>query len=598
MGNVIYNMVKFLKGYYLTIVLVVISWTNLMAQNQEVSLDSLTNQWTTVQRLDDMPKIDSIYHLITERFSEEELENHYYYSIALAKYLTFSKNKPAEGLAIGLKLEEKLKNVNENHPDFLKKKSALYSLFADSYYFLGNLTLCLQAIESNLSILKNMDLKADLAVNLAKAGILAHETKQYQKALSFQRQALPILLESGNKGRITMSLGNMGNVYADLYQQTNQKAYLDSSQIMYHEYRKYISPKDTSSYQNYYLNMAQIYKRANEFELSELYFDSLSIHLKNASLRRWQIYYRGMINLHFKTKNKEKLDTAFLYYDRFIDSAYAAKLNVELDVLKSSLEQECILREEKQTEELNAQKSQSRLLTTLISASLLLMSLLAVLFYQMYLRRKKQSELYSLRQRLLRSQMNPHFTFNTLANIKALINEKETKAASKYLTKFSSLLRISLDNSVTNDVYLDKEIEAIQLYLELQKIRFGDSFTYDLNIDIDNAEDYVIPTMLLQPFVENCFKHAFKGIDYTGHIDINLKKDANNLICEILDNGVGLQEKVELSSEASLSYKITRRRLELLKHNYEGKGKLELLNNPKKTTGAMVKITIPYRLEY
>jgi LytS/YehU family sensor histidine kinase len=141
--------------------------------------------------------------------------------------------------------------------------------------------------------------------------------------------------------------------------------------------------------------------------------------------------------------------------------------------------------------------------------------------------------------------MNPHFIFNVLSSIQNLV-KKDAKAASKFITKFSRLLRTVLENSRQNFVPLEDEIEVLKNYLDLQKLRFPDLFDYQIEMD-DALEGRMIaiPPMLIQPFVENAIEHGFKGIERQGLIEIRLtnnKSASDNYInCCIVDNGIGYQ---------------------------------------------------------
>ena len=145
-----------------------------------------------------------------------------------------------------------------------------------------------------------------------------------------------------------------------------------------------------------------------------------------------------------------------------------------------------------------------------------------------------------MQQRLLRSQMNPHFTFNTLYAIQNLI-KKDPEKSNKYLLKFSRLLRLILDNSISNYVQIDKEIESLRKYMDLQLLRFPDKFEYNFILNRMQEDDlFFIPPMLLQPFVENSIEHGFGGIDYLGIITIELTLENQFIQCNISDNGKGL----------------------------------------------------------
>jgi len=180
---------------------------------------------------------------------------------------------------------------------------------------------------------------------------------------------------------------------------------------------------------------------------------------------------------------------------------------------------------------------------------------------------KKQSE---LEMQALRAQMNPHFIFNCLSSINRFILKNESKIASNYLTRFSRLMRMVLMNSQKPLVSLDDELEMLEIYLEMERLRFRNSFDYAITflnaIDSDNV---YIPPLLLQPFCENAIWHGLMHKDGPGRLDIELSVLDSVLNCIITDNGVGRQKAEELNSktaekEKSMGLRITTERLALL----------------------------------
>lgn len=216
---------------------------------------------------------------------------------------------------------------------------------------------------------------------------------------------------------------------------------------------------------------------------------------------------------------------------------------------------------------------------------LLALAFVALLFYGFYLNRvakiKKEEERKSAMAELkfqasdnemkaLRAQMNPHFLFNSMNSIRALILEEDNLNASEYLSKFSTLLRSILKNSELNLVLLSEETKTLELYLELESLRFADDFKFRIDIDPSIDTDFVrIPPLIMQPFVENAVWHGLlpkKNADKLLHISIVRREDF--LICEIEDNGVGrdykFADKQTTTEHTSMGIDITRKRLESL----------------------------------
>lgn len=174
-----------------------------------------------------------------------------------------------------------------------------------------------------------------------------------------------------------------------------------------------------------------------------------------------------------------------------------------------------------------------------------------------------------LEMQALRAQMNPHFIFNCLSSINRFILKNESKTASNYLTRFSRLMRMVLTNSQKPLIALDDELEMLRLYLEMERLRFKNSFDYSINfVNAIDSDNIFIPSMLLQPFCENAIWHGLMHKDEPGRLDIELSMKENILHCIITDNGVGREKAAEMKSktvekEKPMGLKITTERLAL-----------------------------------
>lgn len=214
-----------------------------------------------------------------------------------------------------------------------------------------------------------------------------------------------------------------------------------------------------------------------------------------------------------------------------------------------------------------------------------------------------EQKLDQLKLQALRSQMNPHFLFNSLNSIQQFINTNEKKSANIYLAKFSQLMRLILDNSRSQSVSLSKDLEALELYLQLEILRFEEKFEYALKID-DNlyAEEVRVPPMLVQPFVENAILHGFAGIQYKGQIEIILKENDSFINCTIKDNGIGRKEasKIKMKKGKSIhkasGLEITFDRIKTINAMIKQSGEFviqDLFDEKGKSNGTLVKIKIP-----
>ena len=142
--------------------------------------------------------------------------------------------------------------------------------------------------------------------------------------------------------------------------------------------------------------------------------------------------------------------------------------------------------------------------------------------------------------KMLRYQLNPHFLFNTLNAISTLVLEQNTELANRMVTKLSSFLRYSLDNDPMQKITLEQELKALQLYLDIEKVRFEDRLTLDVNIE-EIAKDALVPSLLLQPLIENAIKYGIARAEGGGHLNISAKVFAGDLLMEVSDDGPGCE---------------------------------------------------------
>ena len=192
---------------------------------------------------------------------------------------------------------------------------------------------------------------------------------------------------------------------------------------------------------------------------------------------------------------------------------------------------------------------------------------LGIIFYFLSLiRLRQQLRLQSVRHELeikaLRAQMNPHFIFNCMNTIDAYILRKKFLEASDYLQKFSKLIRKILENSESQTISIEQEIQTLKLYIELEQERFSHSFVSYFDIEPElMANDYQIPSLVLQPFVENAILHGIRHLtERKGMVSIILKKLKNELgedilFCQIQDNGIGRNASSIINEQRQASHK-------------------------------------------
>jgi hypothetical protein len=246
---------------------------------------------------------------------------------------------------------------------------------------------------------------------------------------------------------------------------------------------------------------------------------------------------------------------------------------------------------------------------------LLLVSLIAVLIFALFRRRiavfKARSaikqQMAELEAKAIRAQMNPHFIFNSLNAIQESIVLHDFDTSYQYLSKFSKLLRLVLNNSEKNFIRLSDEIEMNRLYLELESLRFKHSFSYSIQVDDSiDAEMISFPSLMLQPFVENAIWHGLMQKDGEKRLSILFKRSGDDLDCIIEDNGIGREKAGDIKRQKlgahyfeSKGTGLARQRMELLKASGAPSATLnfiDLVNEHGAAAGTKVIISIPLQV--
>jgi hypothetical protein len=168
---------------------------------------------------------------------------------------------------------------------------------------------------------------------------------------------------------------------------------------------------------------------------------------------------------------------------------------------------------------------------------------------------KHYKQVTELELRTLQLQMNPHFVFNALNAVQSFIMTHDNVSANNYLSKFAHLIRLFLDSSRSKYISLSDEIKLLSLYVEMEQLRFDGKFDFHLLVSPDVNRFVEIPTMLLQPFVENAINHGLRYREGKGILKISFFYEGKNLVCEVEDDGVGRERSREIQSKSRKGYK-------------------------------------------
>ncbi len=415
------------------------------------------------------------------------------------------------------------------------------------------------------------------------ANCYLHE-KNFDKALEYYANA-KISLDKNPNPR---ALGEWYNNFGLFFKATNNPAKAIENWNL--AIATFSSIEDKFGVADTYIYLGQLYLDQNKLT-EALSFANKSLQLAKEInvLEQIVISEKLLSDIYSKQGNS---DQALLHYKLF-SKANDSLVN-ETNIRKSVEEEmnfefekrEVLQKKELEKKEILLKEQSKRNKLQIFFAVLLALLLFGIIFLiynRMQLKKTLtlQKELAEYEQKALHLQMNPHFVFNCLGSISSFIVQNGTDSAVKYLSKFSKLMRLTLEYSKEALIPIDKEIESLQNYLELEQLRFNQKFDFVINKSRAIEDDTALPPLLLQPFVENAIIHGLIPKAEKGMITVSFSIDGESLICSIEDNGIGFDKSKEIketlvSVHKSMALDITKKRLEMMEASTAQKANVEI----------------------
>ncbi|MEK7225706.1 MAG: histidine kinase, partial [Bacteroidota bacterium] len=427
--------------------------------------------------------------------------------------------------------------------------------------------------------------KADLLYKLSKRYLWHYQDTKSEASLDsselFSLQQLAIARQINNTNSISKAFSNLQGVAWERADFKKAIEFLDSS-------FRYTDPDDISTISTNYFDKADLYIELKDYKAAAIMADS-ALHYRQLSGNAAYIAetYELVSRIARESGNFQK---AYEYKEMgraITDSVRNVEKTKQVAELEKKYNQ---AKNEKTIKELAQQK---RIYFLLAIAGLLTLVALAFFIRQQSLKNKQK--ILETEQRLNRARMNPHFFFNALSSLQAFaLQENDGKTLASNLSKFSHIMRETLESTYKEYVTIGQEKDFLNEYLELQKMRFPQKFTYAINIENDiDPDELLIPSMILQPFAENSIEHGFTGINYPGRLSIQFEKTGNDLQIQISDNGKGLSTIAKEESEhISRASQIIKDRIYLLNLKLKTKASFTIDNN-KNEKGVTVLIRLP-----
>lgn len=469
-------------------------------------------------------------------------------------------------LAKAAKLTEEEINANNNLGSFY---GGINQLDKSAYYFI-------ESAKGNERI-KDYDGMANCYQNL---NVIFFSQKQYNKLIQYLKRTLTLVpaLEKENQMDVVAKIyEDVAIYYLSVGNELDSKNMQDSA-FLYAK-RGLALSQQLQAYRtlaNCYYTISSYYNLHNQTDSSIRYAKQALGYKKYASQDEILKFYHPLIECSIKIGKYELarkyLDTCYMYpqsqqlQNRYFFAQREYALNKAMGRFQAALEAHetfMAIKDSLQNDKVNAtineletkyqteikdakikDLSQVQQISTLRIRSLLfiILAIVAVLililvFYRQSVLKNKQKTIET-ELRLNRARMDPHFFFNTLTSVQSLANKNNDQDTSQMIGKLSKIMRQTLESTYNELINIDEELAYLQQYVQLQQLRFPNKFKYDVELDptIDVME-HLIPSMILQPFVENAIEHGFKNIDYQGQIHLHLYIEQNALKITLRDNG-------------------------------------------------------------
>ncbi len=537
--------------------------------NTPEALDNFKKAISAVALPDQQKLLAAI--LLNKGNSEENIGN---YVVALSDYLESMKLRKILNDSLGM--------------------AKCQNNVAQIYFRQGNTGESLKNFLASLEIKKQFGDSVSIVKSYNNIAVVYNEMKEYDKALQYFQYSKEYHERKNDVDEVAVALGNIAWTY-DLMgkKDTALAKYLEVLNLPVAEIDPYTRVLTRINAGSLYIEEKD-YKNAEKFLLRGLE-EGKALHSKE-DIREATKY---LSRLYSQTGDYKKAFTYQQEYQAASDSilneekaAMLSEMQVKYETGKKE-EQNKLLQKENELQGIMLERN--RYVNAALAVFSVLILIIALLFISQTKLAAKQHAM-ELEQKILRSQMNPHFIFNSLQSIQGFIFESSPLEAGKYLSDFARLMRLILENSKSEYISIAREVETLNLYLVLQQLRFSNKMVYAIEIDPSiDQEAYQVPPMLLQPCIENAIEHGIRWKEELGKVKVSIQKEVNYFTFVVEDDGVGRNHKpLNGNTHKSMATSITSERLDLINKKATRKTTMVItdLVNP---SGTRVEFKVPVR---
>jgi tetratricopeptide (TPR) repeat protein len=366
-----------------------------------------------------------------------------------------------------------------------------------------------------------------------------------EKGLEYQLKALAVAEKLKDPMMLISLYGNIGEIYQETGNYQKALLYLGKALPLAEKLNKllYLSAIE--------MNLGRTYYRLGDYSRSLAHLEKgclLATKMGDPQARK-----EGTFFLSEAYERKGDLNEALRYYKSYIrqkDSLMNEKTLSDIAGWETKYKTEMarqqveLLKKENEIQALTLSRNKTFIFS--LGALLLVILILSGLLVR-HNRLKSRQKALMMEQKALRAQINPHFLFNALNSIQKFIVINDHRNAHAYIGKFSSLMRSILDNSDKMLISMAEELQALELYLQIEQLRVNGKFDYEINTDPElDSYNTSMPSMILQPYVENAIWHGVMNSESKGFIKIDISKRQQDIVFTILDNGIGRTRSAEL----------------------------------------------------
>jgi tetratricopeptide (TPR) repeat protein len=489
------------------------------------------------------------------------------------------------------------------------------------YQHLERYDTALQYYQRALALFQKAGQTYKMQNTLANMGNAYDESGEPRKALGYYREALSINEKLGNTRGIASDVINTGIVYFNMEDFEKAFTYLNRALKLYEQLDdKYGMGIAYTYLSGAYAKAPAAVLSAGHLDPADRYRTALLYQEKGLQLAReiGDLYseseaWGNLSDIYGDKRDFARALDAYKHHITLRDSIFGQEkksrisqmqMQYEFDSRQAAARAAADKRQALATAEITRQRQ----IRNGISLGALVLAAMALVSFTLYKHKRDaeqrsekaelEAEVADTEMKALRAQMNPHFIFNSLNSISDYMMKHDAETADRYLTKFSRMMRLILEYSEHREITLAEDLEALELYLQLESLRLAGKFTYEIRVDAEiDQKTTLVPPLILQPFVENSIWHGIADKQGKGRILVDIRKEHELINCVIEDNGVGRRAAGSAAAHPgrSLGMSLTKSRIDMMNRREKAATTIKLSDLAE---GFRVELNLPLILNF